>query len=244
MRESYFLSCPRPPGTGPNTRQDGACAACAMSAGPRALAATESADATTPLSVFMHTNRAVRPGAKRLGFELRTGWWAETHDVAALRRRLPKRNFPYHWQVTLHQSFKVSWLLGAAKGAPEPWVLADTDTIFQQCDAAEVPPVQPPPPPPHAPHAPPAPRSPYIYRHLPAPAYISMCLRARCAGGSRRSVLRWWWVRRRSGGQGATMHATPTRPRTPASATRTRVCSSAPPRDSSSCSPRTPLCPR
>ena len=109
-----------------------------MSAGPRALPATESADATTPLSVFMHTNRAVRPGAKRLGFELRTGWWAETHDVAALRRRLPKRNFPYHWQVTLHQSFKVSWLLGAAKGAPEPWVLADTDTIFQQCDAAEV----------------------------------------------------------------------------------------------------------
>ena len=57
--------------------------------------------------------------------------------MAALRRRLPKRNFPYHWQVTLHQSFKVSWLLGAAKGAPEPWVLADTDTIFQQCDAAE-----------------------------------------------------------------------------------------------------------
>ena len=212
-----------------------------MSAGPRALPATESADATTPLSVFMHTNRAVRPGAKRLGFELRTGWWAETHDVAALRRRLPKRNFPYHWQVTLHQSFKVSWLLGAAKGAPEPWVLADTDTIFQQCDAAEVPPVQPPPPPPHAP---PAPRFPYIYRHLPAPAYISMCLRARCAGGSRRSVLRWWWVRRRSGGQGATMHATPTRPRTPASATRTRVCLSAPPRASSSCSPRTPLCPR
>ena len=109
-----------------------------MSAGPRALPATESADAANPLSVFMHTNRAVRPGAKHLGFELRTGWWAETHDVAALRRRLPKRNFPYHWQVTLHQSFKVSWLLGAAKGAPEPWVLADTDTIFQQCDAAEV----------------------------------------------------------------------------------------------------------
>ena len=94
--------------------------------------------ATPPLSLFMHTNRAVRPGAKRLGFELRTGWWAETHDVAKLRRTLPKRNFPYHWQVTLHQSFKVNWLLGAAKGAPEPWVLADTDTIFQQCDAAEV----------------------------------------------------------------------------------------------------------
>ena len=121
-----------------HTRQDGACLARAMSAGPRALPTTESAYATNPLSVFMHTNRAVRPGAKRLGFELRTGWWAETHDVAALRRRLPKRNFPYHWQVTLHQSFKVSWLLGAAKGAPEPWVLADTDTIFQQCDAAEV----------------------------------------------------------------------------------------------------------
>ena len=120
-----------------HTRQDGACLARAMSAGPRALPTTESAYATNPLSVFMHTNRAVRPGAKRLGFELRTGWWAETHDVAALRRRLPKRNFPYHWQVTLHQSFKVSWLLGAAKGAPEPWVLADTDTIFQQCDAAE-----------------------------------------------------------------------------------------------------------
>ena len=64
--------------------------------------------------------------------------WAETHDVAKLRRTLPKRNFPYHWQVTLHQSFKVNWLLGAARGAPEPWVLADTDTIFQQCDAAEV----------------------------------------------------------------------------------------------------------
>ena len=80
----------------------------------------------------------MRPGAKRLGFELRTGWWAETHDVAKLRRTRPKRDFPYHWQVTLHQSFKVNWLLGAAKGAPEPWVLADTDTIFQQCDAAEV----------------------------------------------------------------------------------------------------------
>ena len=112
--------------------------ATALAAGQRTPTATDSADATTPLSLFMHTNRAVRPGAKRLGFELRTGWWAETHDVAKLRRTLPKRNFPYHWQVTLHQSFKVSWLLGVAKGAPEPWVLADTDTVFQQCDAAEV----------------------------------------------------------------------------------------------------------
>ena len=93
---------------------------------------------SAPLSLFMHTNRAVRPGAKRLGFELHTGWWADSHDVAKLRKTLPKRNFPYHWQVTLHQSFKVNWLLGAARDAPEPWVLADTDTIFQQCDAAEV----------------------------------------------------------------------------------------------------------
>ena len=71
-----------------------------LATGQRTPPATDSADATTPLSLFMHTNRAVRPGAKRLGFELRTGWWAETHDVAKLRRTLPKRNFPYHWQVT------------------------------------------------------------------------------------------------------------------------------------------------
>ena len=79
-----------------------------LATGQRTPPATDSADATTPLSLFMHTNRAVRPGAKRLGFELRTGWWAETHDVAKLRRTLPKRNFPYHWQVTGSQELGAS----------------------------------------------------------------------------------------------------------------------------------------
>ena len=55
-----------------------------LATGQRTPPATDSADATTPLSLFMHTNRAVRPGAKRLGFELRTGWWAETHDLSLI----------------------------------------------------------------------------------------------------------------------------------------------------------------
>ena len=92
----------------------------------------------------------------------------------SLSLRLPRlcclHAYPFPYQVTLHQSFKVRaartltltftltftrahlhphldpspspsqvrWLLDVAKGAPQPWLLADTDTLFQQCDAAEV----------------------------------------------------------------------------------------------------------
>ena len=49
-------------------------------------------DAAAPLSVFMHTNRAVRNATRE--FTLSKGWWADTHDLRPLQRKYQRSEFP------------------------------------------------------------------------------------------------------------------------------------------------------
>ena len=88
-----------------------------------------------PLSVFMHTNRAVRNATRE--FHLSRGWWADTHDLRPLHRRYERREFPYHMKFALHQGFKYQWLFATTRAEAEPWLLADTDVVIQ-CTAQEM----------------------------------------------------------------------------------------------------------
>ena len=92
-------------------------------------------DTEQPLSVFMHTNRALRNASS--AFSVTTGWWADTHDLRPLQRRYERREFPYHMKFALHQAFKYQWLFARASTEPEPWLLADTDVVIQ-CSAHEM----------------------------------------------------------------------------------------------------------
>jgi hypothetical protein len=91
-----------------------------------------------PLAVFFHTNRPLRNATA--AYAPRTGWWASTHDINGERRMFAKSEFPYHSRFALHQARKYEWMAAwvarATVPPPEPWLLADTDTVFQ-CTAEE-----------------------------------------------------------------------------------------------------------
>jgi len=102
----------------------------------------------TTVHAFLHTNRHVRlasdvHGPSR-GYEVHTGWWADSHDMKPYekgsRRSLFKREeFPFHARFASHQAFKYQWLahISQSMAWAEPWLLMDTDAVVQ-CSAVEI----------------------------------------------------------------------------------------------------------
>ena len=103
------------------------------------------------LPVFFHTNRPLRNGSDALGLQVISGWWAAAHDIVRERAQFAKSEFPYHAKFALHQARKYEWMLeflatrrregstvapDTSSELTEPWLLADTDTVFQ-CTASE-----------------------------------------------------------------------------------------------------------
>ena len=93
-----------------------------------------------PLKLYIHTNRPLRPTSPAVCVEPTTGWWA---DVDANRQSVQQAVEKYKRQTNkpwnLLQAYKYHWLLQALEGLPddEPWVMTDTDTLFQ-CEADEM----------------------------------------------------------------------------------------------------------
>lgn len=98
-----------------------------------------------PLPLFMHTNRATQPPPRSSHFDLRTGWWSDRHNISFRKGKGTHGPWGAGGVAFL---FKYDWMLETAGALPvsgphdavpvtDPWMLVDTDTVFQ-CGAAEL----------------------------------------------------------------------------------------------------------
>ena len=94
---------------------------------------------TRPLQLFVHTNRPLRPPNDAVRVNATTGWWPDDVGQEAVAKLAQRWKRQTHKPWNLLQAHKYTWLLQRLASLPngEPWLMTDTDTMFQ-CDADEL----------------------------------------------------------------------------------------------------------
>ena len=92
----------------------------------------------TPLSVYFHSNRPISNGTGKGDIVSVQGWQPYSLQESLRRfKRIDGASHPYHAKFGVAQSAKYDWFLAAPKRHEPPYMLADTDTLYQ-CTGAEI----------------------------------------------------------------------------------------------------------